>query len=75
MPKQCFKIGKCTNCIYETCPLINDLTVFDNVISQGVQGTVVAGTYKNQEVAIKIEMLNDYPVTMTNRIKIKCIIL
>lgn len=71
MSKKCFKINECTNCIYETCPLLNDLT-FSKVISQGVQGTVIAGTFKNQEVAIKIEMLNDYPVTMTSRTNIKC---
>jgi hypothetical protein len=65
----------CTNCLTQTCiksfEFLKDCE-FTNVIAQGHQGTVVNAVYKNKEIAIKFEILNDYPVTMTNRKGINC---
>jgi hypothetical protein len=47
-------------------------TKFKNVIAQGRQGTVVNAVYKDQEIALKLEILNAYPVTMTKRSGIDC---
>lgn len=68
---QCFKSGPCTNCILAECSLLKDL-VFHDFIAEGVQGSVVAATYKKKQVAVKIELLNAYPVTMTRRKKLTC---
>lgn len=68
---QCFKSGKCVNCVLAECSLLKDL-VFHDFIAEGVQGSVVSATYKKKHVAVKIELLNAYPVTMTKRTKMKC---
>ncbi len=70
---QCFRVKNCDNCVTQQCvdSKLTD-TKFKNVIAQGRQGTVINAVYKHQEIALKLEMLNAYPVTMTKRPGIDC---
>jgi serine/threonine protein kinase len=71
----CVTHGNCTNCLTKQCvETFNFLqeTKFDKVIGLGHQGLVINALYKNKEIAIKFEILNSYPVTMTTRKGINC---
>jgi len=71
----CFKDKSCTNCLTKECVDTFDFlkTIkFEEVIGSGHQGIVVNAIHENKEIAIKFEILNSYPVTMTNRDKINC---
>ena len=64
------KYTKCKHCFTKDC-ILKDMK-FLKVIGEGVQGLVVHAIWKGKQVAVKIEMLNVYPITMTNRSDYKC---
>jgi hypothetical protein len=75
MKKLCFTSDetKCQHCFTNTC----SEKAFKNIkllgtIGEGVQGIVLDALWKTIHVAIKIEILNAYPITMTNRSDYRC---
>jgi serine/threonine protein kinase len=75
MGKLCFVSDetKCKHCFTNTCiaQALKNIKIL-NTIGEGVQGIVLNALWKNKPVAIKIEILNVYPITMTNRSNYKC---
>ncbi len=75
MKRLCFisKETKCKHCFTYNCgeKALNNITILDT-IGEGVQGIVLDALWKKTHVAIKIEILNVYPITMTNRSNYKC---
>jgi serine/threonine protein kinase len=75
MSTTCFfdKKTKCKHCINKTCKIFKKLT-FGKILGQGIQGVVVEAKYNKDKKwkALKIEILNQKPITTTSQGNVFC---
>ena len=73
----CFEVPNrnCKHCLSTDCVKSQNFLQkleFLNVIGSGGQGVVINAKYGNEIVAVKLEVLNAWPITLTNRENFKC---
>ncbi len=59
---------ECVHCFRKNC--VQEFlkqTTLGKPLGEGVQGLVVEAIWRGKDIALKMEMLNVYPITMTNR--------